>query len=235
MEYLYLLKNIRGVLLADRKLDSNVINWLKRSIRWKPIGAGPKNIQLIRGHGIKSKVLKQLVFPFTIHEDIRTLLESNGVSPLLAEAMLLSSIYISPLVVLSENTLASIHKYASIGSVLTDKKLSSNDIKIHMRIAEYAMKDYYFDIIKSLWHDLQKKDLNELMKQRKKFARDDIKRFWRINRNRGRTVISYIDPLIILKENISDLKNIIQNDVRSLLGLGIIVVVHIENILKSRG
>lgn len=173
---LYLVKNLRGIIYFSE--DANIeqeINWLKRKFRYRELG-------ISETLSISSMWKKLLILP--------NIVESREM-----DSIFQASRFLCPLIVLKEKSLEGLEK-AVIARLRTKDKLSDKDLKINIRLVNYAITDFY---LKSI--ELAKASD---MEGRKKLAERDLKRFWRVKADEeGKTLIAYLDPLLISK-NIRD-------------------------------
>ena len=231
--FVSMLKLIRGVLCLIEKPQENVIKWLRRSIRWRPIGAGFKTIRLLKHYGFTSKMIKPLPYPCSELKEAANLVSMHGLEEIVAEAIILASTYIVPVIILDNVVLDKLRKTNTVAyEVLSQKELKDKDIKLHMRIAEYSVKDYHIEVISRIEKAIEENKLQEEVKWREKLCIKDSKRYWRIKQNKGKTLIVYIDILRVLKDEYVSLLKIIRKSKYSLLGLGIPVGLIIPTMLK---
>jgi len=231
--YISLIKTIRGVLSLISKPKDYVLKWLRRSIRWRPIGAGLSTIRLLKQYGFSSKTIKPQPFPCSELKEITNLISAHGLDKVIAEAIVLASTYIVPVIILDEAVLDKLRKTNSVTyEILSQKELKDKDIKLHMRISEYSIKDYHIDVISRIERAIEENKLEEELKWREKLCIKDSKRYWRIKQNRGKTLIVYIDILRALKDEYASLSKITGKSRYSLLGLGIPIGLIIPAMLK---
>jgi|GEM_PF-4773853 len=234
VEYVYLLKLVRGVLLAKSAVGDDVKNWLRRAIRWRPVGVGGRTRKVLRRSGFSSKSVLSLVYAFQSHRDISSLLEGARLCGELAEALVLSSTYVVPLVILDIEAFDElVRRRLIVSSVRSDVRVKDRMVKLHLRISEYSMKDNFYDLIMRARDAIIGGRLDAELQHRKNFCERDLKRYWRINRGKGRPVVVYIDPLRALRKKVDDLKEILSASREAALGLGICVGVVIPNMLTG--
>jgi len=232
IEYVYLLKMIRGILLARSTISDDVKNWLRRAIRWRPVGVGSKTRKILGKSGFRSKTVLNLVYAFQSHKKLSSLLSECGLSEEASEALVLSSTYIVPLIILDEKSLGElISRKLVVNMVRSNMRIKDKMIKLHLRISEYSMKDNFYDLISRAANAITNNKLDAELKHRKKFCEKDTKRYWRINKGVGKPVIVYVDPLRALRDKLEDVKEMINEDKNVTLGLGICVGVVIPNML----
>ncbi|MEM2737598.1 MAG: hypothetical protein QXK93_01225, partial [Candidatus Bathyarchaeia archaeon] len=70
------------------------------------------------------------------------------------------------------------------------ESLNDKDLKFNLRLVNYSITDFYLKSIEFA----KRSD----MESRKRLAERDLKRFWRVKADtNGKTLIAYIDPLLI--------------------------------------
>ncbi|MEM2393449.1 MAG: hypothetical protein QXG11_01345 [Candidatus Bathyarchaeia archaeon] len=171
--HLYLVKNLRGVIYSSRGVSPEAeLDWLKRKFRYRELGVSETL-------GFEAKWKKLLT------------LQRITENPVL-DSLFQASKYVCPLIVLKEESLKDFQN-AIIASLKTKEKLSDKDLKFNLRLVNYAITDFYLKSIELA----EKID----MAGRRRLAEKDLKRFWRIKADdEGKTLITYIDPLLIEKQ-----------------------------------
>ena len=169
----YLIKNLRGIVYHSNNIDpKDEINWLKRKFKYRELGIS-ENLKAY------SKWKRLVVLPRIVQDAV-------------LDSVLQASRFLCPLLVLKEQSLSSLEN-AIIARLRTNEKLSDKDLKFNIRLVNYAITDFY---IKSI--ELGKQSN---MESRKELAKKDLKRFWRIKTSEdGKTLIAYIDPLLMSRE-----------------------------------
>jgi hypothetical protein len=170
---LYLVKNLRGIVYFSRELfPKTELDWLKRRFRYRELGVS-ESLKL------ELKWKKLLTLPK---------IDDNPILDSLFQA----SSFICPLIVLREESLKDFGD-AVIVSLKTLEKLGDKELKFNLRLVNYAITDFYLESIQLA----AKKD----MMGRRRLAEKDLKRFWRIKADAsGKTLIAYIDPLLIKRD-----------------------------------
>jgi len=170
---LYLVKNLRGIVYFSRELfPKTELDWLKRRFRYRELGVS-ESLKL------ELKWKKPLTLPK---------IDDNPILDSLFQA----SSFICPLIVLREESLKDFGD-AVIVSLKTLEKLGDKELKFNLRLVNYAITDFYLESIQLA----AKKD----MMGRRRLAEKDLKRFWRIKADAsGKTLIAYIDPLLIKRD-----------------------------------
>ena len=170
---LYLVKNLRGIVYFSRELfPKTELDWLKRKFRYRELGVS-------EGLKLELKWKKLLTLPK---------IDDNPILDSLFQA----SSFICPLIVLREESLKDFGD-AVIASLKTLEKLEDKELKFNLRLVNYAITDFYLESIQLA----AKSDVIG----RRKLAEKDLKRFWRIRADAsGKTLIAYIDPLLIKRD-----------------------------------
>jgi hypothetical protein len=169
----YLIKNLRGIVYHSNNIDpKDEINWLKSKFKYRELGIS-ENLKAY------SKWKRLVVLPRIVQDAV-------------LDSVLQASRFLCPLLVLKEQSLSSLEN-AIIARLRTNEKLSDKDLKFNIRLVNYAITDFY---IKSIELGRQSN-----MESRKELAKKDLKRFWRIKTSEdGKTLIAYIDPLLMSRE-----------------------------------
>jgi hypothetical protein len=170
---LYLVKNLRGIVYFSRELfPKTELDWLKRRFRYRELGVS-ESLKL------ELKWKKLLTLPK---------IDDNPILDSLFQA----SSFICPLIVLREESLKDFGD-AVIVSLKTLEKLGDKELKFNLRLVNYAITDFYLESIQLA----AKSDITG----RRRLAEKDLKRFWRIKADAsGKTLIAYIDPLLIKRD-----------------------------------
>jgi len=167
---LYLVKNLRGIIYLSRGVSpEKELEWLKRKFRYRELGVS-ETLKL----GLKWK--KLLTLPKIVE------------NPAL-DSLFQASSFVCPLIILKGDSLKDFEK-AVVATLKTSERLGDKDLKFNLRLVNYAITDFYTKSIElALESDLA---------ARKRLAIKDLKRFWRIPEDaNGKTLVAYIDPLLI--------------------------------------
>jgi hypothetical protein len=163
-------KNLRGILYLSREVSpEKELEWLKRKFRYRELGVS-ETLKL------ELKWKKLLTLPKIVE------------NPAL-DSLFQASSFVCPLIILKEDSLKDFEK-AVVAALKTSEKLGDKDLKFNLRLVNYAITDFY---TKSIELALQSN-----LARRKKLAKKDLKRFWRIPEDaNGKTLVAYIDPLLM--------------------------------------
>jgi len=211
-------KNLRGVVLLDPRddLTPNFLRWLNRRFRYRVLGISPLVLEGLRRRGFSpTRQVKPLHYPSKeLSELVKRLSSMLGSVPEdVVESAVMASAYVSPLIVFGEPSRFILGLATRV--VKTVVKLNNALLKLHMRIADYSILDYYvknLELLERLWRgELSGKEFAEL---RKDMVVKDSKRYWRLTTQPGKggkrgagkvevleepqPFLAYVDPLSLL-------------------------------------
>ncbi|MCS7131163.1 MAG: hypothetical protein NZ934_00305 [Hadesarchaea archaeon] len=169
-KYLCLIKNLRGVLYRSEGVKATrELEWLRRKFKYRWLAVSG---------GLRLDIeWKNLVVVPKLRDDPAV------------DSLFQASKFVCPLIVLKERSLKDFKK-AVVSELKTEQELADGDIKFNLRLVDYAITDFY---VKSI--ELGK---SGKLAERAELAQRDLKRFWRIKPGaKGRTVVAYIDPLLL--------------------------------------
>ncbi len=208
-----LVKNLRGVLLfepSDEKAWKR-IDWLKKRFRYRNLGIIPSIYNNVSNKLFKTRVFRKLYYPIKEYELFSKMFIDIGFNELFVESIVFSSIYISPLMLLSNKYLDIVEKY-SIETINICRELSIRDWKLHLRIADYTILDSYEETVQYSIEYLENIDKpsvsRKVFEERRKLVERDSKRYWRIKCSEGQNIfLHYLDPLLLVREYIDKIRN----------------------------
>ena len=233
--YAALVKNLRGVVVfSDFSKDVKArVDWLRKRFRYRDLGVSPslyKRYSSVLEDYMSGRPFQLLYDPTPKYEGlVKVFGEVTGLDRVVAESFVMSSLYISPLILIDDKLVEEITGLG-VKTIYTDKKLGVNDWKLHLRIADYTVLDMYRDMVLNALEVIdalikgERGKAEELIKARKETVKKDVKRYWRIKSDKGKPFLTYIDLLEILVENIKSIKDI---DRDWAAGLSIIPCVHL--------
>ena|GEM_PF-294439 len=185
-KYASVVKNLRGVILTDPYLDSSkVIEWLIERFKYRNIGISQmligKNPKFF-SRWLNGKPFIEIYHPIRETSFLVGVLEDVlGFNDYVCDSIVLSSIYISPLLVVNAELFNQILK-VSIDHVELRVRLKVKDWKLHLRIADYTILDMYKQCIEDaekLWS--LNVELSRFIKNRSEIVGRDKKRYWRLS------------------------------------------------------
>jgi hypothetical protein len=206
-EYVFLVRNLRGVYAPLPSDDHGAyVGWITRRYRYRDIGVASCIVEAA-GNVFEGRLGGN---PFHVleppTEKLREALREAGsalaerINSCLAESLLLSLVYASPLYV----TRGSLRELEGAGLVIDLVKggiADLNSARLHMRIAGYSILDSYTTSVKEAVDCISRGcSPDEILGHRKDFAAKDAKRYWRIAGKGSDPVIAYLDHVHVLVE-----------------------------------
>jgi hypothetical protein len=176
-EIAWIIKNLRGVVYL-REVDEEKLKSIARRFKYRNIGILPSMVIEEKQPFIK------LMYP---SKDFERFMKFNRA----VEAIALASCYVSPIITFQQDYKDL--KPFSIDEVLINRELSEKDLKLHLRIADYSVIDFYRWAVGSLLSSLKEGKIEEHLEERRKRIEKDKKRYWRIASKEGKTFIAYLD------------------------------------------
>jgi hypothetical protein len=208
--YAALVKNLRGVVLAN--LDGvgvwDSIRWMVKRFRYRDLGLTPSMIKKYRdrlAQYLNGNPFVELTPPINAVEHLVEVLSNVvevGVEVL--ELLIYASTYISPAIVIGFDYLEDVKKLA-VDTVNICRDLDLNSWKLHLRIADYTILDFYrecvdevLSILRSSKPEERVKMLKNVIDDRKNRISRDKKRYWRIACSNSKPFLLYIDMVNIV-------------------------------------
>lgn len=168
--YVYLLKNLRGIIYFSKNLDvKKEVKWINRKFRYRIIGIPQEFAKEVKLW--KRAVILNL--PFKIR--------SKNIA---FKTALLASYFVVPILVLKEDSVKDFTKM--IAGYVTCTTLDETEVKRNIRLANYAITDFYVEAVKLA----EQRDVEK----RRELVKRDLKRFWRVKGGKGIAVV-YVDVL----------------------------------------
>ena len=220
--YAAVVKNLRGVIyscLGPEALGEK-LSWLKRRFRYRNLGLTPSALErygrLLGGERRGTGTLLELSPPLPgLEELISAYSELTGLRADVLEAYCYASVYVSPLLVLGEECVDALGPLV-VDEVLTGRELSDKEYKLHMRIADYTVLDFYLWATSSAQEALKVLsaggDVSHILSERGERIREDKRRYWRISADEGRRIVLYLDllPLLAREANTEVLRALLE-------------------------
>lgn len=209
-QYAALIKNLRGVVFGDFKVENvtETLNWLTKRFKYRNLGVPPSILQdtedFFKGK-LNGKPFVRLVYPFkSLERLVRFMVKNFNIDFRVVEALVLASTYVSPLMVMGKSILKSLEKIC-VDTVYSNVKLDNFGWKLHFRIVDYTVLDFYVwstSHSKQLWK--QEVSLEEFVKERKKKINKDKKRYWRLQKGEEKPLplVFYLDLAQTIAKNI---------------------------------
>ena len=212
--FIALVKNLRGIVVVGRDLDEaeQRVAWLLQRFRYRNVGVSPAVLKYARElfkNRLRGKPFVKVVYPTSgLERYVRKLVAAVRQPEEVVEPIMFASMYVSPLLLLGESALEAVRPLI-VNEVRTRATLDTRTMKLHMRIVDYTVLDFYnwatshgFEGINQVARLLEKGDeatakqrADKFVKERKQRIEKDRKRYWRLleQDEGGRTVVVYLD------------------------------------------
>lgn len=206
--YAAIVKNLRGILYFGRSqgIIALYAKWLGKRFKYRTVGLPPELRCIAEISGVK---FPSNVVPLTYpNSKVKSLIEFLNPYTEAREALIstvFASMYVSPLIILGEDNL---HDFSEleIHELVTTKKLTNADIKLHLRIADYTILDAFATYVKEAQQLWKRRDPNKLLEVRRTHALNEAKRFWRLTKasednGEPKVFLVFVDLIRFLTEN----------------------------------
>lgn len=223
-EYVFLVRNLRGVYAPLPSDDhKRYVGWLVKRYRYRDIGVAGCVL------GSAEKAFKGRLGGRPFHElkpPTKELGEAIAfaksvlggvVDECLAESILLSLVYASPLY-LTRSSLEELRRGGLVIHEVRGRVPDLGSARLHMRIAGYTVLDYYVDSVRHAVAAVTQGRWEELLEERRRFAERDEKRYWRITGRGNETIIAYLDHVHVLAAR-EAAKRLVGEETRVLLAM----------------
>jgi hypothetical protein len=195
-KYAALVKNLRGVILADfdERGVQESLEWLSKHFKYRDLALSPSLAELRKVNGLEKFL--ELVYPAEELRRMVKLFSDYLTSPFEAcEAVILASTYVSPVMAVGKWAFKALEPL-TVKIVKSNVKLDVKGWKLHFRIADYTVLDSYNWSVahaEKLWN--QKFEADKFRSERVEKIRKDSKRYWRLAKgeNEGKPLILYLD------------------------------------------
>jgi hypothetical protein len=210
IEYVRLLKNIRGILLFNsiqRALDTQLISFLQRKHKYREIGIIPS----LSTDRLGMAPFVRLFYPDeNLNKFIKELSEGSEIPFSIWEGLVLASIFAAPLYIIEGEIFKQLLPI-TVFSLKVRTLPTSETLIRHIRIATYALIDAY-ELLTSETNRLVQQYLNEeipfsrlkahLVRRREVVEKDGRRRFWRLEMvfEGGFPIVAYFDLLLTFIE-----------------------------------
>lgn len=229
--YAATVKNLRGVLLVEVEHQASraLVEWLVQRFRYRNIGIPPTLFERGREffEGYKGKPFLELAYPVkTLQKLVELVAEEFRVEEEVAEAVVLASAYVSPIIVLGERPFKKL-KPLGVEQVESRVELQDRDWKLHFRIADYTVLDFYqwsLANAQGLW---RRADLELLRRERRERIKKDKRRYWRLQKGeKSFPFLLYLDLAQLAVKRLNLLRRLRRlPPEEALAGMGIVAAV----------
>lgn len=227
-KYAAVVKNLRGVVAIDlsEKSAAEGLRWLAMLYRYRDLGVVPSAVRVLAHETeqyLGGRPLRKLELPVPELKALPGLLHSRLELPLeAAEALVYASTYVSPALVIGKKLFESLLPFAA-GKVLVCKEMDRHSWKLHLRIADYTILDFYEACVDEALKVIEGLDPEPVLVSRLERVKKDVKRYWRVQCDEGQPLLLYVDNLA-LAIKAGGLKNL-ETDCAA--ALAIVPVVHV--------
>jgi len=223
------------VLISPSEDVEDIVSWLVNRFKYRNLGVPPAVLCKSREYFEKrlGKPFVQAVYPIKpIQELTRLVADSLCVDIEAAEAAVIASSYVSPIIALGKEAEKMLRPLA-VEEVMSKVRLDNSGWRLHLRIADYTVLDFYswsVDHAQSIWKGF---DADLFVKERLSKIKRDKKRYWRLERGSLEpwSFLYYVDLAEKLVEK-EDWKEVVKIGEDSAAGLAIeaAVLINKENI-----
>jgi hypothetical protein len=237
--YVFLVKNLRGVLAVEPSEAGRYVDWLARRFRYRDLGV-PSCLVGEAGEAFRGKLggnpFHVLSYPTERVEHAARILASTissaGVDQCVAEAILLASSYASPLHV-TANLLAKLREAGLVVHVVKGPTMDVKSAKLHLRIVDYSVLDMYVDSVAEAVNCIERRcDPAQLVEMRRRRAIADEKRYWRLQGRGDLDVVAYLDHVHLLLERGHGLDLLVGSEERVLLAM--VVAFNLDAVVEEK-
>lgn len=199
--YAALVKNLRGVVLLDRKEKGieKTVRWFGGRFKYRQIGVPPS---LHDFEHLKGGPFVPVTYPTKSLRDLARL-AGTLVRPEAAEAVVLASAHVCPVMALGKSW--ELLRPLAVGEVMGGE-MDARSLKLHLRISDYTVLDLYqwsTENSRRLWRG------EGLGEERARRVERDKKRYWRLKEGK-KPFLLYLDLARKLSENPRLLKELLE-------------------------
>ena len=204
--YAAVVKNLRGVIYSSLPPEAfkEKLSWLRKRFRYRNLGLTPSTLERY-GDEVKpyvGRLLLELREPEPALKDLIGFYEQLTDLPRpVLEAYCYASVYVSPVLVLGRECVNDLSPLA-VEKVLVNRELSDKEYKLHMRIADYTVLDFYAWATSGALEALRVmaggQDARPILEERLERIRKDKRRYWRVISDEGCEFLLYLDLLLLL-------------------------------------
>lgn len=197
-KYAAIVKNLRGVVVFDPDEEGalDAVSWLARRFRYRNLGAPPSLVErapVIFEGRLGGNPFVKLAHPAVSTEALTGIVSTAfDVERILAEAVVLASVYVSPLLAVGKV----IEKLAPLSAGVVESRVRMTAFlwKLHLRIADYTVTDLFSwstENAELLWEG----KLEAVVNERATRIEKDKRRYWRLTQGSEspKTFLSYVD------------------------------------------
>lgn len=200
LKYISMLKNLRCILYFKKSVEKEKLNWVVKKHRYRNVGV-PLSVLNDCDNELRKvfekKPFVSLHFPLDeLNLFYEMLKRKSALSDAVLESVLLSSCYLSPIIILGQEMKKDFDEII-VWELRSDSSIGDAELRRHLRIAGYTILDFHERLSTDALEGIKNRDLKMLCKKREEIARSDgEKRFWRfVSENKEMTRVLYFDVL----------------------------------------
>ncbi len=191
--YAAVVKNLRGVVAPLFRGACGAVDWLAARFRYREVGVPPSAAWLSEA----GRRFRVLTYPVGVLERLVDFFEAEGFDRVVAEALVMGSVYVSPVFMLGDRRLSLLQSLAS-HVVYRCRRMDLRSWRLHMRIASYSILDMYADCLEEALDVIRgARALGEVLVERRSRVERDARRYWRISCTGGTPFLLYLDLLAL--------------------------------------
>lgn len=194
--YAAVVKNLRGVIMPAYSGECGGLRWLAARFRYREVGVPPSAARLAEAGGR----FRILTYPVPVLAQLTDYLEFAGLPRHVAEALVMGSVYVSPVLMVGGDVL-DVLRGISVGVVEKCREMDLRSWRLHLRIATYSILDMYADCLEEALRVIRgEAGLGEVLAARRGRVEKDSSRYWRISCREGESgepFLLYIDMLAL--------------------------------------
>jgi hypothetical protein len=183
----------------DEPEIEQLIDWLTNRFRYRNVGVPPTLVEkagdLLKDY-LKGNPFVELAYPVeSLRELAGFIARDLHMDPIVPEALVLASSYASPMITLGRAFREPVESL-SVGLVSSKIDLDSKSWRLHLRIADYTVLDFYqwsSEHAQLLWQP--NPPLDKVVKERRSRIEKDKRRYWRLQRGEAepKPFLLYLD------------------------------------------
>jgi hypothetical protein len=199
-KYAAVVKNLRGVVLLNPREEGALrgLEWLVKRFKYRNLGVPPSLVDSAGSLLTKylgGKPLRELALPVAALKPLPERLAGSLRLPLeVAELLVYASSYISPALLIGRSYLEHLTSLAA-GVVKVCKEMDTQSWKLHLRIADYSVLDFYEQCVDEALSVIEGAEPLPLLEARSERVRRDARRYWRVACDSGEVFLVYVDNL----------------------------------------
>ena len=198
--YVFLVKNLRGVLAVAPGEAGRYAPWLARRFRYRDLGV-PRCLVDSEPSAFEGRLggnpFHVLGYPTRRVEEaaslVADLLERRGLDRCTAESLTLAAAYAAPLHA-SSGAIDAMERAGLVVHVVRGSALDERGARLHLRIVDYTVLDMYVETVEEAVECIRRGcGAGELLARRRERAARDERRYWRVLGRGDVRLVAYVD------------------------------------------